>query len=265
MSADRKDSVNTDLWAFKPRNPFIIDLMDTLLLVDDDLELSAMLQTYLSNEGYTVETASDGRVGLEKALSGDYSAIVLDIMMPELNGTEVLTQLRQKATTPVIMLTAKGDDLDRIIGLELGADDYLPKPCNPRELLARIKAVLRRSANQKSDNTEQTTKAIGINNEHGPLRVLETQHQILYHDNNLELTNAEFKILCVLIRHINEVVRKETLYKEALGRAFTAYDRSVDMHVSNIRKKVTALATTNDDQDLIVNIRGVGYRLNIEA
>ena len=236
--------------------------METLLLVDDDSELTAMLKTYLVNEGYAVETALNGREGLDKALNGHFAAIVLDIMMPELNGTEVLTQIRQKANTPIIMLTAKGDELDRIIGLELGADDYLPKPCNPRELLARIKAVLRRTNNDIETETAPSMDT----DELGPLRIIGALHQVLFNGADLKLTNAEFKILCMLIRQSDQVVRKETLYEIALGRTFTAYDRSVDMHVSNIRKKITALANDSElqDKDIIVNIRGVGYRLNIE-
>lgn len=224
--------------------------MDKLLLVDDDPELTALLTTYLSNEGFAVEQVHNGEEGLKQALAVDYAAIVLDIMLPGLNGIEVLKSLRQHSNTPVIMLTAKGDDLDRIIGLELGADDYLPKPCNPRELLARLKAVLRRTHGQSEQDTEQDIEA-------GQLTALRLQYQIHYADQDLGLTKAEYNILLLLMQRANEVVAKEFLYEQALGRTITAYDRSLDMHVSNIRRKLSA----RTDADLLANIRGVGYKL----
>lgn len=221
-----------------------------LLLIDDDLELCTLLGEYLRNEGFDVQFSHRGDEGLSALLSGNYDAAVLDIMLPGLSGVEVLKHLRQASDIPVIMLTAKGDDLDRILGLELGADDYLPKPCNPRELLARIKAILRRSNNHTEHAERQ--QASGLSIESG-------KHQILYHTEVLTLTNAEYNILSLLINAAGNVVKKETLYDKALGRKFTAYDRSVDMHVSNIRKKLAELTAI----ELISNIRGVGYQLNI--
>lgn len=224
--------------------------MEKLLLVDDDPELTALLNTYLSNEGFTVEQVHNGEEGLKQALANDYAAIVLDIMLPGMNGIDILKNLRQQSNTPVIMLTAKGDDLDRIIGLELGADDYLPKPCNPRELLARIKAVLRRTHSQQEQDAEQDVAA-------GRLTALRLQYQIHYAGQDLGVTKAEYNILLLLMQRANEVVEKEFLYEHALGRTITAYDRSLDMHVSNIRRKLSSHTST----DLLANIRGVGYKL----
>lgn len=227
--------------------------MNELLLVDDDLALCELLKTYLENEGFTVELAHTGQDGLQAALAQHFNAIVLDIMLPELNGIDVLKNIRQQSAVPIIMLTAKGDDLDRIIGLELGADDYLPKPCNPRELVARLKAVLRRTAPATVSESETDTKTLRVNQ----LLLEPGKHQISYADTALALTNAEFSILSVLMKKAGKVVSKETLYSEALGREFTAYDRSIDMHLSNIRKKLAAFTST----ETIKNIRGIGYML----
>lgn len=222
--------------------------MPKLLIIDDDLELCQLLSEYLRNEGFDISLAHRGDEGLLAAQNNKFDALVLDIMLPGINGIEVLKQLRQTTSLPVIMLTAKGDDLDRILGLELGADDYLPKPCNPRELLARIKAILRRS--QSPDETPTTLCAAG-------LQIESSKHQISFKNQALNLTNAEYNILCLLIHAVGEVVSKELLYEKALGRKFTSYDRSVDMHVSNIRKKLSDLC----EEELIKNIRGVGYML----
>lgn len=225
--------------------------MNRLLLVDDDLALCELLKTYLENEGFAVELAHTGRDGLQAALAQPFSAVVLDIMMPELSGIEVLKNIRQQSTVPVIMLTAKGDDLDRIIGLELGADDYLPKPCNPRELVARLKAVLRRAT--PTPNAESEAQDLQVDQ----LLLEPGKHQISYAEQTLALTNAEFEILSLLMQKAGKVVSKEVLYSEALGREFTPYDRSIDMHLSNIRKKFAAHTRT----EVIKNIRGIGYML----
>lgn len=225
--------------------------MNKLLLVDDDLALCELLKTYLENEDFTVELAHTGQDGLQAALAQPFNAIVLDIMLPELNGVEVLKSIRQQSAVPILMLTAKGDDLDRIIGLELGADDYLPKPCNPRELVARLKAVLRRAS--PSSISESSVQNLRVK-----LLLLEpNKHQISYDTQTLALTNAEFSILRILMQKAGTVVSKETLYSEALGREFTAYDRSIDMHLSNIRKKLA----TYTPAEIIKNIRGIGYML----
>ena len=226
--------------------------MNKLLLIDDDQELASMLRAYLQQEGFDIDMAHDGELGLQMGRTKAYSAIVLDIMLPLINGIDVLKQLRASTNTPVIMLTGKGDDLDRIIGLELGADDYLPKPCNPRELLARIKAVLRRSQLQPLNQEVEPSELIV-----GQLKVDSSQYQAFYNGSDLGLTKAEFNVLKVLTASSNQVISKEVLYDQALGRTFAAYDRSLDMHISNIRKKLTS----HCNDDLIVSIRGVGYKL----
>lgn len=226
--------------------------MNKLLLIDDDTDLANLLSTYLAQEGFEVELAHDGERGLEMGLTEPYAAIVLDVMLPLLNGIEVLKQLRAGCRTPVIMLTAKGDDLDRILGLELGADDYLPKPCNPRELLARIKAVLRRSQHSDSAAAGEPEELIA-----GEITVSNPQYQAFYNNESLGLTKAEFSVLKLLAGSAQQVLSKEVLYEKALGRTFASYDRSLDMHVSNIRKKLAP----HCEKDLIVSVRGVGYKL----
>ena len=222
--------------------------MSKLLLVDDDQDLSELLCEYLNGEGLEVDTAFDGPAGLEKALNTPYDLIILDIMLPHLSGIEVLKSLRQQGITlPVLMLTAKGDDLDRILGLELGADDYVPKPCNPRELLARIKAILRRS------QPVQSSPHVG-----GDIHIDASRLEAKFKDTELTLTGAEFKVLHCLHQHLGTIVSKEALCLAALGRELTRYDRSIDVHVSNLRKKLTQAGAHSD---LIANQRGNGYIL----
>lgn len=219
--------------------------MNTILLVDDDQDLSQLLSEYLEVEGYTCHAANDGVTGLRLATEQHFDLIILDIMLPQMTGIEVLKQLRQvNQSTPVLMLTAKGDDVDRILGLELGADDYLPKPCNPRELLARIKAILRRS--------QSTTPSSGA------LLIQPSRMEASYNNAILKLTGAEFKTLECLHQHTGQIVTKEILCEQALGRKLTQYDRSVDVHVSNLRKK---LVSAGADASIIVNQRGTGYLL----
>ncbi len=221
--------------------------MNKILLVDDDQALSELLCEYLSEEGYHCTPVFTGPDGLIQAQSQDYDLLVLDIMLPGMNGIEVLKQLRMSDnSTPILMLTAKGDDLDRIIGLELGADDYVPKPCNPRELLARIKAILRRS---------QPSPSQGI------LRINGARLEVHYGDVLLALTGAEFKMIELLNQQVGNIVTKEVLCESALGRKLTRYDRSVDVHVSNVRKK---LVEAGANSDILVNLRGAGYLLKPE-
>lgn len=225
--------------------------MSKLLLIDDDQALSQLLSEYLVDEGFDVTPAYTGQDGLNAATSNEYDIITLDIMLPGMSGIEVLKQLRQKnCTTPVLMLTAKGDDVDRILGLELGADDYLPKPCNPRELLARLKAILRRSHNETTEQPE--AQALEINS---------TRMEASFNDETLKLTGAEFKLLEHLSQHIGQIVSKEDLCQAGLGRPLTKFDRSVDVHVSNLRKK---LVSAGADNDIIVNQRGSGYLLKAD-
>lgn len=225
--------------------------MSKLLLIDDDQALSQLLSEYLVDEGFDVTPAYTGQDGLNAATSNEYDIITLDIMLPGMSGIEVLKQLRQKnCKTPVLMLTAKGDDVDRILGLELGADDYLPKPCNPRELLARLKAILRRSHNETTEQPE--AQALEINS---------TRMEASFNDETLKLTGAEFKLLEHLSQHIGQIVSKEDLCQAGLGRPLTKFDRSVDVHVSNLRKK---LVSAGADNDIIVNQRGSGYLLKAD-
>lgn len=224
----------------------------SILLVDDDRELCDLLANYLTTEGFHIDTRHDGRAALAALKAQAYALVVLDVMMPELNGMEVLKQLRDSDKTPVLMLTAKGDPVDRIIGLELGADDYLAKPCNPRELLARIKAILRRTASPEPVMESLQT---------GALRLNAGNRTGYYQEQKLELTGAEYTVLSLLVAAAGEVLSKDTLTEQALGRKLTAYDRSIDVHVSNIRKKIH---DAGGPKDLIINIRGAGYMLTLE-
>jgi two-component system response regulator CpxR len=222
-------------------------MSQTLLIADDDKELCGLLREYLGQEGFEVRLAFDGEQALAESRRPGLDAMVLDIMMPRMNGIDVLRKLRKESELPVIMLTARGDDLDRIIGLELGADDYLAKPANPRELLARIRAILRRSGGHSTVAT-LTVDDLELNQAGRELRLAgELQ----------ELTSTEFSILQVLLQHSGEVVEKKDLYLAALGREPVAYDRSIDMHVSNLRRK---LGPAQDGSERIETIRGIGYQ-----
>ncbi|WNC68428.1 response regulator transcription factor [Thalassotalea nanhaiensis] len=219
-----------------------------LLLIDDDQELVELLTEFLTSEGFRVSSALDGISGLEKAKTEQYSLILLDVMLPGLNGFELLKALGDKHHTPILMLTAKGDDTDRVLGLELGADDYLPKPYNPSELLARIKAILRRI-----DIIQNKDKAVTL--EHNNVLVKGASREVFCHDQLVLLTGTEFEMLHLLMENLDTIVSKEQLSEQILGRSLCAYDRSIDMHISNIRKKLQSHAQL----DKIKTIRGVGY------
>ncbi len=222
-------------------------MTQTILIADDDTELCDLLREYLGQEGFEVRLAFDGEQALAESRRPGVDAMVLDIMMPHMNGIDVLRNLRKESELPVIMLTARGDDLDRIIGLELGADDYLAKPANPRELLARIRAILRRS-NMHATSAVLEVEDIVLNQARRELRL----------DGKLtELTSTEFSILQLLLQRSGEVVEKKDLYLAALGREPVAYDRSIDMHVSNLRRK---LGPAKDGRERIETIRGFGYQ-----
>jgi two-component system response regulator CpxR len=220
-----------------------------ILLVDDDQELCELLTRYLNREGIDVDQAHTGPEGLQKCSAHTYDAMVLDVMMPGMGGLEVLTELRKTNQLPVVMLTAKGDEMDRIVGLEIGADDYLSKPCNPRELMARLRAVLRRT---NSENTVKKNDVILIDE----LEIDHGQHHVLKNSKPLELTVTEYNILNTLVSHLGKVVEKNQLAEEAMSRSLTLFDRSLDMHLSNLRKK---LGRHEDGQTRIRTIRGVGY------
>ena len=219
-----------------------------ILLADDDRELNALLAEFLTMEGYAVTSVYDGDAALDAAMRGGVDLVVLDVMMPGRSGMEVLRELRQHTPLPVIMLTARGDPVDRIIGLEIGADDYVPKPCNPRELVARIRAVLRRG--QAASNDEALRM--------GDLALFPAQRRCELGAQALELTGTEFDLLELLMRHAGEVVDKDTLSVHALGRRLGVFDRAVDMHVSHLRRKMGA---RSDGGERIKTVRGRGYIL----
>ena len=222
-----------------------------VLLIDDDAELGSMLTEYLGAEGFSTMVVSNGEDGVEAAMSGDHDVVILDVMLPSLNGVEVLRRIRQTSGIPIIMLTAKGDHVDRIVGLEMGADDYVPKPCYPRELVARLRAVLRRS---EGSATPGRTQVLVL----GGLRLVPAQRRTQWGDESLDLTATEFNLLEALMRGSDRVLSKDELSEKALGRPREPYDRSVDVHVSNLRQKLSALAGEAVE---IETVRGVGYRL----
>lgn len=220
-----------------------------VLLIDDDAEFSAMVAEYLAVEGFETAVVSNGEDGVAAALSGDYCAVILDVMMPRMSGIEVLRRVRQSSQVPVIMLTAKGDDIDRVVGLEMGADDYVPKPCYPRELLARLRAILRRAPAPTQSPPRPDQLSIGR------LTLWPQQRRAERAGEILELTASEFNLLEILMRAGDEVASKEQLSLQALGRHHEAYDRSVDVHMSNLRQKLGGADVE------IETVRGIGYRL----
>ncbi|MBY4678623.1 response regulator [Marinobacterium arenosum] len=220
-----------------------------LLLVDDDRELCALLSEYLSHEGYLVSCAHDADQALTALAGQSFDLLVLDIMMPGRSGLELLQELRPAVQTPVIMLTGRGDDIDRILGLEMGADDYLGKPCNPRELLARIRAVLRRSRATESTESSVVPCLNGIELDTG-------RREARLDGELLELTSAEFNVLMLLMRQAGTVVGKAELTEKVLHRKLTAYDRAIDVHVSRLRQK---LAGHRPQETFIKTVRGEGY------
>ena len=225
--------------------------MSHLLLADDDPELSEMLKEYLEGNGFRVETVPDGLLALKRALEEDFDLIILYIMMPGRNGLDVLRELRAEKATPVLMLTARGEDVDSIVGLELGADDYLPKPCNPRVLEARIRALLRRSE-LRLDAVPQMRV--------GDLSLHSGTREARLGDQPVPLTSTEFSILEILLREAGKVVSKSELSEFALAKPLSSFDRSLDMHVSNLRRKLGFLA---DGGERIKTVRGIGYQYTL--
>jgi two-component system, OmpR family, response regulator len=219
-----------------------------VLLADDDVELAGMLKEYLEREGFGVATVHDGEAAARLALSGGYQIVVLDVMMPKIDGIEALRQIRQTSRVPVVMLTARGDDIDRIVGLELGADDYVPKPCTPRELVARLRAILRRA--QPGAN--------GGPLEIGALTLWPEKRRAQWRGRELALTSIEFNVLEVLMRNAGRVVSKHDISEQALGRPLARFDRSIDVHLSAIRQKL------GDGARMIRTVRGLGYHLSKE-
>ncbi|UWZ83628.1 response regulator transcription factor [Occallatibacter riparius] len=220
--------------------------MDRVLLVDDDVQLGKLLAERLATEGYTIDTVHDGVRGLERALSKEYELVVLDLMLPGMSGLDVLRQLRKTSPIPVLILTARGEDSDRIQGLEMGADDYVPKPFNPRELIARIRAILRRTA-----RAEAPSGPLAV----GDLRIDPALREAWLADSPLNLTSAEFTLLDVFMREPGRVHSRERLTESVLGRKLGPFDRVIDVHVSNLRRK---LGVPQDGQR-IKAVRGSGY------
>jgi two-component system response regulator CpxR len=223
--------------------------MSRILIIDDDEELTELVSEYLSAEGFETEAVHSGDAGLAKARNGNYDLAVLDVMLPGMNGFEVLTELRKTSDLPVLMLTARGDDDDRIVGLEIGADDYLPKPFNPRELLARLRAILRRVEGSIHEGLPERIVVDDV-------ELVSAARSITVGGNPVTLTSLEFDLLAALLNEAGKTVRKEELSEKVLERKLSPYDRSLDMHISNLRKKLGLRA---DGSERIKTIRSAGY------
>jgi len=227
--------------------------MTKLLIADDDTELCELLKDYLSQEGFLVETVHNGIDAINSVNATIYDLLVLDVMMPQKNGFETLQEIRQSSQLPVIMLTAKGEKIDRIVGLEMGADDYIAKPCDPRELVARIRAVTRRTSIRSSESKQTTSTQLNINQ----VKLDKSNRQVSLNDDYIELTSTEFDLLKLLMEHSGELVTREMISEVCLGKKLQAFDRSIDMHLSNVRKK---LGDYSAGKARIKTIRGNGYQ-----
>jgi len=220
--------------------------MDRVLIIDDDVELCELLAARMEGEGFEIEAVHDGARGLERALSREHSLIVLDLMLPGMAGLDVLRRVRQQSPVPVLILTARGGDADRILGLEIGADDYVPKPFNPRELIARMRAILRRTVRVGPGANALVA---------GEIRLDPASRETWVNDRPIALTSVEFALLEILLQHPGQIVTREELTETILGRKLGPFDRVIDVHVSNIRKKLGASV------DPIKAVRGRGYLL----
>lgn len=229
--------------------------MSKVLIIDDDEELCDLVSEYLTVEGFETTAVHDGESGLERALSGEYDLAILDVMLPRINGFDVLRNLREKSGLPVMMLTARGDDMERIVGLEIGADDYLPKPFNPRELVARLRAILRRASSD--DNDHPPAEKIYVDD----LELSASSRSVKRNGEELTVTSVEFDLLSALLREAGTVVKKEDLSENVLERRLSPYDRSLDMHISNVRKKLGPRA---DGSERIKTVRSVGYIYTVQ-
>src|SRR6202041_561099 len=223
-----------------------------VLLVDDDRELCQMLSEYLDAEHFDVKSVHDGGEALAELEAGEFEIVILDVMLPNVGGLDVMRKLGASYATPILMLTARGDDVDLIVGLELGADDYLSKPFNPRELVARIRAILRRASNRPA--RAGVTDEIIV----GPIVLHAGMHQVRVAERPIALTGAEFRVLEILMRSAGQVISRESMTEQALGRKLVPYDRSIDTHISNLRRKLELEAGKNPE---IKNVRGSGYTL----
>jgi DNA-binding response OmpR family regulator len=224
-----------------------------LLVVDDDAELCELVAEYLKPEGFAVEAVYDGERGIERAVSGEHALVVLDVMLPGLNGFEVLRRVRMRSNVPVLMLTARGEPVDRIVGLEIGADDYLPKPFDPREFVARVHAILRRARPGTGAGGSVTGPAKLIV---GDTELDPGARTVRCNGKDIELTGVEFNLLETLLRAAGRLVEREELSRAVLGRRLQPYDRSIDMHVSNLRKKLGHMC---GEHERIKTVRGLGY------
>jgi DNA-binding response OmpR family regulator len=225
---------------------------ERLLIVDDDVELCELLSERLKREGYSLEAVHDGLRGLERALSAEHALVILDLMLPRVGGLEVLRKLRERSGIPVLILTARGEEVERILGLEIGADDYLPKPFNPRELIARVRAILRRASRVAVSGTRLAAGNISLD---PAAREASMNHQ------RLALTSAEFSLLETLLRDAGHVVTRERLTEAVLGRKRGAFDRVIDVHVSNLRKKLG----DPPGGERIKTVRGAGYLFAVRS
>ena len=223
-----------------------------VLLVDDDRELCQMLTEYLDAEHFEVKSVHDGGEALAELQRSSFELLILDVMLPSVGGFDVLRKLGASYETPILMLTARGDDVDRIVGLELGADDYLSKPFNPRELVARMRAILRRASIRRAPSNVPDELNVG------PIVLNTGTHQVRVADVQIGLTGAEFRVLELLMRSAGQVISREAMTEQALGRKLVPYDRSIDTHISNLRRKLDLEVGKNPE---IKNVRGSGYTL----
>ena len=223
--------------------------MQKILVIDDDVELCELVAEYLEPDGYQVEAINNGNAGVGRALSGEHALVVLDYMLPGLNGFEVLRQVRATSLVPIVMLTARGDDMNRIVGLQLGADDYLPKPFNPLELVARINAVLRRAQPQG----DKSKPEVLVN---GDIEMDNRTRTVRRDSQAIELTVVEYSLLERFLLAPGRVITREELVKDVLHRELSPFDRSIDTHVSNLRKKI---GHEVNGVERIKTIRGIGY------
>lgn len=227
--------------------------MTHILIADDDQELCLLLKEYLLEEGFTIETANDGEVAIQKLSRSNYDLLILDVMMPKQNGFDTLAQLRQYSNLPVLMLTARGEKVDRIVGLEMGADDYVTKPCDPRELVARIRAITRRTNQPANQQNSRSTSVICVNN----VKIDPDNRQVTLNEKSIELTTTEFDLLNLLVSQAGKLVTRESISEICLGKKLQPFDRSIDMHLSNVRKKLSDFAP---GKPRIKTIRGNGYQ-----
>ncbi|WP_317203491.1 response regulator transcription factor [Janthinobacterium sp.] len=226
--------------------------MSKVLLIDDDVELVGMFQEYLEQEGFEARAVHDGESGAAEALTGQYAIAILDVMMPRMNGLETLRRIRAGSRLPILMLTARGDDTDRIVGLELGADDYVTKPCTPRELTARIRAILRRTNAAPGDAAGAAALCVG------QLTMWPEQRRAAWSGTPLELTSTEFNLLEALARQAGRPVSKNLLSDQGLGRPLARFDRNIDVHLSSLRRKLGLLA---DGRSCLQTVYRLGYQL----